>query len=56
VGIREPRRPGQVGEEAARVPRADGGVAGGEGVGGFRVAGGGGESRGAVDEGRRGRW
>jgi hypothetical protein len=51
----EPRRPGQDGEEAGRVPWADGGVpvawrGGGEGVGGavdagFREAGGG-ESRG----------
>jgi hypothetical protein len=54
----EPRRlgrPGQVGEEAARVFGADGGVAGGEGVSGFREAGGSGESRGAEDGGPRGR-
>jgi hypothetical protein len=63
-GDQEPRRPGQVGEEAARVPGADGdgpvvwqrgeGI-GGSVDGGFREAGGGGESRGAEDGGRCGR-
>jgi hypothetical protein len=53
MGMRSPERSGQVEEETSCVPRADGGrpIGGGEGVsgsvgGGFREAGGGGESRG----------
>jgi hypothetical protein len=57
---RRPGRTGQVGQEAACVLGADSSgpaawhEGGGEGVGGFREADGGGESRGAEDGGHRG--
>jgi hypothetical protein len=58
----EPRMPGKAGAgRGGSWPRSGGrrrrtgGMEGGEGVGGFREAGSGRESRGAKDEGRRGR-
>jgi hypothetical protein len=53
VAAAEPRRPGQVGEEAARVPGADGGgPAVWRGARASAEAGGGGEFCGAEDGGR----
>jgi hypothetical protein len=51
----EPRRSGGSRPRSGGRRRRTGGVAGGEGISGFREASGGGESRGAENEGCRGR-